>query len=116
MYIAAQTVGAILAAMLILMIASRPEGFALTQNNLALNRYGKLSPGKYSLMTALTTDIVMTAVFLFIILGFTDKRGTAVARLLAIGLSLTMIHRFQIPATNTSVNHARSRGFETPAS
>jgi aquaporin Z len=110
MYIAAQTVGAILAASLILVIASGTEGFALTQSSLAVNGYGELSPGKYSLTSALITEIVMTAMFLFIILGVTDKRGTAVAGGLAIGLTLTLIHLISIPVTNTSVNPARSTG------
>jgi aquaporin Z len=52
----------------------------------------------------------MTAMFLFIILGVTDKRGTAVAGGLAIGLALTLIHLISIPVTNTSVNPARSTG------
>ena len=110
MYIGAQTIGAILAASLILMIASGTEGFALTQSSLAVNGYGELSPGKYGMTTALITEIVMTAMFLFIILGVTDKRGTAVAGGLAIGLTLTLIHLISIPVTNTSVNPARSTG------
>ena len=92
------------------MIASGTEGFALTQSSLAVNGYGELSPGKYGMTTALITEIVMTAMFLFIILGVTDKRGTAVAGGLAIGLTLTLIHLISIPVTNTSVNPARSTG------
>lgn len=52
----------------------------------------------------------MTAMFLFIILGVTDRRGSAVAGGLAIGLALTLIHLISIPITNTSVNPARSTG------
>ncbi|MBK1717882.1 aquaporin Z [Thiocystis violacea] len=109
-YIVAQTVGAILAAYLILFIASGTEGFTLTASSLAVNGYGELSPGKYGMTAGLVTEVVMTAMFLFIILGVTDKRGTAVAGGLAIGLTLTLIHLISIPVTNTSVNPARSTG------
>jgi aquaporin Z len=110
MYIIFQTIGAILAAFLILMIASGADGFSLGANSLAVNGYGELSPGGYGLTAALITEVVMTAMFLFIILGVTDKRGTAVAGGLAIGLALTLIHLISIPVTNTSVNPARSTG------
>ncbi len=109
-YIVAQTVGAILAAALLLLIASGTEGFTLTSTSLAVNGYGEQSPGGYSLLSGLITEIVMTCFFLFIILGVTDKRGTAVAGGLAIGLALTLIHLISIPVTNTSVNPARSTG------
>lgn len=109
-YIIAQTIGAILAAFLILLIASGTAGFTLGPNSLAVNGYGELSPGGYDMMTGLITEVTMTAMFLFIILGVTDKRGTAVAGGLAIGLALTLIHLISIPVTNTSVNPARSTG------
>ena len=110
MYVIAQTVGAIAAAFLILLIESGGPDFALKANSLAINGFGELSPGGYGLTTALITEIVMTFMFLFIILGVTDKRGTAVAGGLAIGLALTLIHLISIPVTNTSVNPARSTG------
>jgi aquaporin Z len=116
-YVIAQTLGAIVAAFLILFIASdmglHKEGqatFELAANSLAVNGYGPLSPQGYGLVAALVTEIVMTAFFLFIILGVTDRRGTAVAAGLAIGLALTLIHLISIPVTNTSVNPARSTG------
>ena len=110
LYIIAQTIGAILAAFLILIIASGSPDFALGANSLAVNGYGELSPGGYSLTASFITEVAMTAMFLFIILGVTDKRGTAVAGGLAIGLALTLIHLISIPVTNTSVNPARSTG------
>jgi aquaporin Z len=110
MYIIFQTIGAILAAFLILIIASGTEGFALSANSLAVNGYGELSPGKYGMMTGLITEVAMTAMFLFIILGATDKRGIGTHAGLAIGLTLTLIHLISIPVTNTSVNPARSTG------
>ncbi len=116
-YVIAQTVGAIVAAFLILFVASdmgvHKEGqatFELAANSLAVNGYGPLSPQGYGLVAGFVTEIVMTAMFLFIILGVTDRRGTAVATGLAIGLALTLIHLISIPVTNTSVNPARSTG------
>jgi len=117
MYVIAQTLGAIVAAFLILYVAGdmglHKEGqatFQMAANSLAVNGYGELSPQGYGMMAGLVTEIVMTMMFLFIILGVTDKRGTAVAGGLAIGLALTLIHLISIPVTNTSVNPARSTG------
>ena len=116
-YIIAQVLGAIAAAFLIWFVAAdmglHKEGqatFTLAANSLAVNGYDQLSPQGYGLVSALVTEIVMTAMFLFIILGVTDKRGTAVAGGLTIGLALTLIHLISIPVTNTSVNPARSTG------
>jgi len=110
LYIIAQTIGAILAAFLILFIASGTADFALSANSLAVNGYGDLSPGGYSITAGFITEVVMTAMFLFIILGATDKRGIGTHAGLAIGLALTLIHLISIPVTNTSVNPARSTG------
>jgi aquaporin Z len=117
MYVIAQTVGAIVAAFLILYIASDmglyKEGqatFTLAANSLAVNGYGELSPQGYGMMAGLVTEVVMTLMFLFIILGATHRQAHAVAGGLAIGLALTLIHLISIPVTNTSVNPARSTG------
>jgi len=109
-YIVAQVLGAIAAAFLLYFIASGQAGFTLAANGLAVNGYGDLSPGKYSMMAGFVTEVVMTAVFLFVILGATDKRASAASAGLAIGLALTLIHLISIPVTNTSVNPARSTG------
>ena len=58
----------------------------------------------------MVTEIVMTMMFLFIILGSTDKRAPIGFAPIPIGLSLTLIHLISIPVTNTSVNPARSTG------
>jgi aquaporin Z len=106
-YIIAQVLGAILAALLIRTIASGTEGFS---GGLASNGFGIHSPHGYSMMAALVTEIAMTAMFLFIIMGATDKRAPAGLAPLAIGFTLTLIHMISIPVTNTSVNPARSTG------
>lgn len=109
-YIIAQVIGGVLAAALIYFIASGKEGFDLTASGLASNGYGEHSPGGYSLAAGFVTELVMTAMFILIILGATDKRAPAGLAPIAIGLALTLIHLISIPVTNTSVNPARSTG------
>ena len=106
-YIAAQVGGGILAAMILYMIASGKAGFDLGAG-FAANGYGEHSPGGYSLGAAFVCEFVMTFMFLFVILGSTDRRAPAGFAPLAIGLALTLIHLISIPVTNTSVNPARS--------
>lgn len=106
-YIIAQVLGAILATLLIQCIASGAEGFA---GGLASNGFGEHSPQGYTMWAAFTTEVAMTAMFLFIIMGATDKRAPAGLAPLAIGLTLALIHMISIPVTNTSVNPARSTG------
>jgi aquaporin Z len=108
-YIIAQVIGAIIAAALIYYIANGKEGFDVA-NGLASNGYGEHSPGKYSMATGFVCELVMTAMFVLIILGATDKRAPAGLAPIAIGLALTLIHLISIPVTNTSVNPARSTG------
>ena len=105
-YIVAQVVGGILGAWVLYLIASGQAGFEV--GSFAANGYGELSPGKYNLTSVIITEVVMTFMFLFIILGATDKRAVDGFAGLAIGLGLTLIHLISIPVSNTSVNPARS--------
>lgn len=112
-YIIAQVLGAIAGAGVLYLIASGKTGFDAAASGFASNGYGAHSPGGYSMLAALVCEIVMTMMFLFIILGATDKRaagGAAGFAPVAIGLGLTLIHLISIPVTNTSVNPARSTG------
>ncbi len=106
-YIGAQVAGGIAGAGILYIIASGQAGFDLS-GGFASNGYGEHSPGGYNLVSALTTEIVMTFMFLIIILGATDVRAPQGFAPLAIGLGLTLIHLISIPVTNTSVNPARS--------
>jgi aquaporin Z len=108
-YIAAQVLGGLAAGGVLLVIASGAPGFDVAAG-FASNGYGEHSPGGYSLVAALVTEIVMTAFFLIVILGSTDSRAPAGFAPIAIGLALTLIHLISIPVTNTSVNPARSTG------
>jgi len=108
-YIVAQVLGGVVAGGVLYLIASGTAGFELS-DGFASNGYGDHSPGDYSLLAALVTEIVMTMFFLLIILGATDKRAPQGFAPIAIGLALTLIHLISIPVTNTSVNPARSTG------
>lgn len=108
-YIVAQVLGAIVAGGVLYLIASGKAGFDVSAG-FASNGFGDHSPGKYSMLAAVLTEVVMTMMFLLVILGSTDKRAPAGFAPLAIGLCLTLIHLISIPVTNTSVNPARSTG------
>ena len=108
-YIIAQVVGAVVASAVLYLIASGAAGFDLAKG-FASNGYGEHSPGHYNLIACLISEVVMTMVFLFIIMGSTHGRAPAGFAPLAIGLTLTMIHLVSIPVTTTSVNPARSTG------
>jgi len=108
-YVVVQVLGGILAAWVLYIIASGQDGFSLSAG-FAANGYGAHSPGGYSLLSCFVSEIVMTAAFLFVIMGATDKRVPPGFAPLPIGLVLTLIHLISIPVTNTSVNPARSTG------
>jgi aquaporin Z len=108
-YIVSQVLGGLAAGGVLFIIASGAAGFDASAG-FASNGYGAHSPGGYSLLSALVCEIVMTAMFLIVIMGATDKRAPQGFAPIAIGLCLTLIHLISIPVTNTSVNPARSTG------
>jgi len=108
-YVVAQVFGAIAGAGVLYVIASGKAGFSLS-GGFASNGYGEHSPGGYTLLAGLVTEVVLTFMFLVIIMGSTSKRAPAGFAPVAIGLGLTLIHLISIPVTNTSVNPARSTG------
>ncbi|MDA0316660.1 MAG: aquaporin Z [Bacteroidetes bacterium] len=106
-YILAQLLGALVAAGTLFLILSGKPGFE-TVGGFASNGYGALSPGGFSMTSVLIAEFVLTAFFLFIILGSTSKDAPSKFAPIAIGLGLTLIHLISIPISNTSVNPARS--------
>lgn len=108
-YIVSQVLGAVVAGGVLYLIASGKPGFDVSAG-FASNGYLAHSPGGYSLLAAVLTEVVMTMIFLMVILGATDKRAPQGFAPVAIGLCLTLIHLISIPVTNTSVNPARSTG------
>ncbi|WP_394274861.1 aquaporin Z [Luteococcus sp.] len=107
-YIVTQVIGGIVGAGILYLIASGKDGFSASASGFASNGYGAHSPAGFSLLACLVCEVVLTAIFLFIILGSTDDRAPKGFAPIAIGLGLTLIHLVSIPVTNTSVNPARS--------
>lgn len=108
-YIISQVIAGIAAAAVLYVIASGAAGFDASAG-FASNGFGEHSPHGYSMVAALVTEVVLTAIFLIIIMGATDRKAPAGFAPIAIGLGLTLIHLISIPVTNTSVNPARSTG------
>lgn len=108
-YAVAQVIGAVAAGAVLYLIASGKEGFDVVAG-FASNGYGKHSPDGYTVQAAIAVELLLTAFFLIVIHGVTDKRAPSGFGPLAIGLTLTLIHLISIPVTNTSVNPARSTG------
>jgi aquaporin Z len=108
-YIGAQVVGAVIAAVVLYVVASGAPGFDLAKG-FAANGYGEHSPGNYGVVSGFVAEFVLTAMFLFIIMGSTHGKAPAGFAPLAIGLGLTLINLVGIPVTNCSVNPARSTG------
>ena len=104
-YIVSQVAGGILAATVLYFIVT---GNGSSIGTFAANGYGEHSPGNYSVVAAILSELVMTFMFLIVILGATDEKAPKGFAGLAIGLALTLIHLVSIPVTNTSVNPARS--------
>ena len=109
-YAVTQVVAAVAAAAVLWVVASGVDGFSASESGFATNGYGDHSPGGYSLLAVLVVEVVLTAFFLYVILGATDTRAPKGFAPIAIGLSLTLIHLVSIPVSNTSVNPARSTG------
>ncbi|TOK44704.1 aquaporin Z [Vibrio parahaemolyticus] len=107
-YIIVQVIGGLIAGGILYVIATGQAGFDVVGSGFAANGYGEHSPGQYSMLAALVSEIVMTMMFLIVIMGATDKRAPQGFAPIAIGLCLTLIHLISIPVTNTSVNPARS--------
>jgi len=109
-YVLFQCVGAIAGAAVLYVIASGLSGFSLATNGLGQNGFGVHSPSGYAVQACFTAEVVLTAIFLFVVLGATSPKAPAGFAGVAIGLTLTFIHLVGIPITGTSVNPARSLG------
>ena len=111
MYIIAQCLGAVVAAGILLTIANGVSGYDLATDGLGQNGFGRDgSPAGYSLAACFLAEVVLTAIFLFVIFGSTSKGAPKGFAGLSIGFSLVLIHLVGIPITGTSVNPARSLG------
>lgn len=109
-YIVTQVVAAFVAAVVLLGVAKGQKGFSAKESGFASNGFGDHSPAGYNLGAVLLIEVILTAVFLYVIIGVTDRRSPAGFAGIAIGFTLMIIHLASIPVSNTSVNPARSTG------
>jgi len=109
-YIISQCLGAIIGAGILFAIAKGLAGYSLALNGLGQNGYGVHSPDGYAMWACFVAELVLTALFLFVILGSTREEAPKGFAGIAIGFSLAFIHIVGIPITGTSVNPARSLG------
>ena len=109
-YVVTQVVAAVVAAAVLWVVANGIDSFSAKESGFATNGYADRSPEGYSLLSVLVVEVVLTAFFLYLILGATDTRAPKGFAPISIGLGLTLIHLISIPVSNTSVNPARSTG------
>jgi aquaporin Z len=110
-YMIFQTIGAIIAAGVILFIAKGlPYSYAAHTSGLGADGYGLHSPDGYSMAAGFAAEVVLTAFLVLTVLGSTDIKAPVGFAGIPIGLVLVLIHLVGIPVTNTSVNPARSIG------
>ncbi|MGB5872003.1 MAG: aquaporin Z [Albidovulum sp.] len=109
-YIIAQVAGAIVAALVLLMIASGKADYTVAANGLGQNGWGEGYLGEYGMISAFMFEVVATFLFMIVILGATGSGAPAAIAGLAIGLALVAIHLVGINVTGVSVNPARSIG------
>lgn len=109
-YVIAQCIGGIAGAGILWAIASGNANFSLAETGLGQNGFGIHSPAGYSLAACFIAEVVLSALFLFVIFGSTHEKAPKGFAGLSIGLTLVLIHLVGIPITGTSVNPARSLG------
>ncbi len=109
-YIIAQVAGAIVAALVLLMIANGKADYSVAENGLGQNGWGAGYLGEYGMISAFIFEVVATFLFMVVILGATGSGAPAAMAGLAIGLALVVIHLVGINVTGVSVNPARSIG------
>ena len=110
LYIGSQLVGGLLAGLMLFILVNGFDGYDATTDGLAQNGFGDDGTG-YAVWAAFLLELLLTAVFVWVILAVTDARNEHPALApAAIGLALTLVHLVGITATGTSVNPARSIG------
>ena len=109
-YVGSQLAGAVLAGLALFILVQGIDGYDVGDSGLAQNSFGDDGTG-YAWWAAFLVELILTAIFLYVILAVTDARNEHPALApLAIGLALTMVHLASMTATSTSVNPARSIG------
>ena len=109
-YCVAQFVGGILGALLLWVLFRQVPGYHTALQGMGTDGFGKASLIHISAGGAFLAEVVLTALFVFVILQVTNVAANAAIAGLVIGLTLTVVHLIGIPITGTSVNPARSLG------
>lgn len=109
-YVIAQIIGASLAALVVMLIATGKADYSVAENGLGQNGFGVGYLGEYTRVAALIFELVATFIFVTVVLGATQEGSPAAMAGLAIGLTLAGIHMVGINVTGVSVNPARSFG------
>jgi len=107
-YIGGQVVGGLIGAFVIFVIAASQTGFSAKDTGFASNGYGSHSPGHFKLAPVMLTEVIFTALFVFVIASTSRKSMSPGFTGITVGLMLTVIHLITIPVDNTSVNPVRS--------
>jgi aquaporin Z len=107
-YLGGQVVGGVLGGAIIWIIADNIDGFSAKATGFASNGYGSHSPGGFRIGAVILTEIVFTALFVFVIASTSRKSMPVGFTGITVGLMLTLVHLITIPIDNTSVNPARS--------
>jgi aquaporin Z len=108
-YWIAQVIGGLIGGAVIYYVAIGKQGFTAT-GHMAANGYGEHSPAGYSLAAVILAEIIVTAMFVFVIVGSTDERAPRGFAGVSIGLALALANLVAIPISNASINPARSTG------
>src|SRR4051812_15465715 len=107
-YVGGQVIGGLVGAAIIFVIANSHAGFSAKDSGFASNGYGVHSPGGFNLGAVIVTEVVFTALFIFVIASTSRKSMSPGFTGVTVGLMLTLVHLITIPVDNTSVNPARS--------
>ena len=105
-YVIAQVLGAFAGSFLLYFILKNTDMYLYI--SLGTNGYGELSLTNITLFGAFVTEVILTFVFIYTILGVTNDESKSSIAPLVIGLTLTFVHLLGIGLTGTSVNPARS--------
>ena len=109
-YWIAQFAGGIVGALVLWLMFSASPMYSRTKTGLGADGYGSLSKIHISVGGAFLCEVILTALFVFVILGVTAKTANATTAGLVIGFTLVIVHLIGIAITGTSVNPARSLG------
>lgn len=109
-YWIAQFLGGIVGALVLWGVFSSADGYDRSTTGLGADGFGSKSPVGINATGAFIVEVILTAVFVFVVLSATRNTAAPQVAGVVIGLALAVVHLIGIPLTGTSVNPARSLG------